>query len=340
MSASPPTPFDTFSALLRDGQMAEAKGDFTEAVACYDRAGKALPTDIVDTISLRRAQGVLAMNRGNALQKIAQPATLVEAIAAYDAAIKDFETLPYDVVAPFRNHLGGAWLNRGHAFLATNDPVSATDSFERAVSLLELLPLDQDPSFLVNLAGARINLAHVLVPQDPVRAHSLAQAALGVIAPHEQKHPAMSEMSLRIRFILVMTLDERMRRNGAAQPELIAEATDAIDDGLSLARLLETNGIPQLRPLAFRLFRLGTQLYRLHQPHFLGEFVVENLSLPAFAADANFQSAAGEEIDLALAAVQRPQTLAPGSAAMERLLETVRSLREARDQVSRSNPPT
>ena len=318
---------------LHRGQQFEARRELTIALACYEEATSAirvLPSSDPET---RHLHGVIAMNRGNALQKLALPASFADAVRAYDDAIAQFETLPHESTPPLRNTLGAAWLNRGHALLTSGDAAAATDSFERAVALLERLPLDGDISYRLNLAGARTNLAHVLIGIDPERARRLAQDAHSLLTTHERVHAAFAEMSLRTRRTWVMANGELLRR-GAVQHTFATEATDAIDEGLALARDLETNGMSHLRPLALRLFRLGAQLYRVHQPHFLAEFLLENLSLPAFAADADFRSAAREALTLALTELQRPRNLMVGDAAAERLLETTRSLRAAQDHLS------
>jgi hypothetical protein len=116
--------------------------------------------------------------------------------------------------------------------------------------------------------------------------------------------------------------------------DFAAEASDAIDDGLALARECDRRGAADLRPLAARLFRLGAQLYRVHQPHFLGEFVCENLAPGAFADDAAFRAAAAEALGLALADLQRPQLMIAGSVAADRAVDTARSLRAARHFLS------
>ncbi|MEO7415020.1 MAG: hypothetical protein ABIZ81_16895 [Opitutaceae bacterium] len=338
---------------LRRGQHAEACREFPSALASYDEAltaSRDLPSADPRTRHLR---GVIAMNRGNALQKLALPASFAEAVRAYTDAIAQFETLPHHTNAELRNQLGAAQLNRGHAFLASGDAANAITSFEQAVASLEVLPLADDLSYRLNLAGARTNLAHVLLPTDPARARLLTRETLELLTAHEREHPALSEMSLRTRRTLVMANGELLRSGTGVLPvfpkghgedahviaiDLVAEATDAIDDGLALARDLELSGNAHLRPLALRLFRLGAQLYRLHQPHFLAEFLLENLSNPAFAADRDFRAATSEALHLALTEIQRPRNLMVGDAGAERLLETTRTLRAARDHLSTLTP--
>lgn len=336
--------------LLRRGQADEARGEFTSALVHYDEAIARLRTFAPEADEPRRALGVALMNRGNALQKLAARSTdddartdaLAGAITAYDEAIALLRTLSFETTPAYRNHLGAAYLNLGHTFLTANDPVSAVASFEQAIDVLRLLPLDENSAYRLNLAGAWTNLAHALL-SDPVRAfpraYASAQAALELLVAFDRTQPACAEMSLRARRALVMAIGELLVLAETARQSteaLATAASDAIDDGLALARDWETRGISHFRPLAARLFRLGAQLYRVHQPHFLAEFLLENLApeAGAFATDAEFRAIASEAIDTALAAMQRPQLLVASDPGAEKLLATVRSLRAARQQLS------
>ena len=60
-------------------------------------------------------------------------------------------------------------------------------------------------------------------------------------------------------------------------PELIEEATDAVDEGLALARHWEQRGESGFRALAEDLFRFGCRVYQAGQPQFLAEFILESL---------------------------------------------------------------
>jgi tetratricopeptide (TPR) repeat protein len=317
---------------LQQGQAMQAQGRFDEALALYDQAiGAMLPAPRTD-VAARRLLGVVWMNRANALQQIGTAVSLADALGAYDEAIAVFETLPVDTDPLLRNHLGAAWLNRGHALLVASDR-SGIASFEQAIAQLEKLPLDADPHFRLNLAGAWTNLANAALEHDAARARDAAQAALAHLAPVERVHEAFAAMSLRARRALVMALGALLGGASAAPATFVSEATDAIDDGLALARRFELQAGAHLRPLAQRLFRLGAQLYGTHQPHFLGEFLVEHLSAPAFAADPEFRAVAEQALGQALAATQRPQIFVAGTADAARALTTVQALREAQRQL-------
>lgn len=334
-----PQPFEPF---LQRGQALEQEGRFDEALAAYDHALTLLRAtgDAADPAA-RHALGIVWMNRGNALQRIGTAPSLADAVRAYDEAIAAFRTLPLEAHPSLRNHLGAAWLNRGHALVVASDS-AAIDSFENAIAELAQLPLEADPYFRLNLAGAHTNLALATLGISAARAADAARAALQVLAEVERAHEAFAAMSLRARHALVLALNALLNVADATPvpaATLLSEATDAIDDGLALARDLEQHGSSQHRPIAHRLFRLGAQLYGSHQPHFLGEFVLEHLSAPAFAADEELRATATAAIEQALVALQPAQPFIAGTPEADRRLATARSLRAAQQQLSALGSP-
>lgn len=359
-TSAPPYEFTPIIDALRRGQEHEARTELAAALGAYEEAMTLLRRIPLAHPEVRRLLGVAWMNRGNALQKqqvlrTTAAATVGEAsepriengdtpnpaetILAYEEAIGHFETLPFETDPLCLNHLGAAWLNRGHALLVADNFAGAAESFERAIPLLQQLPLENDPAFRLNLAGAWTNLAHATLLASPEHSCFAARAALDLVAADAGTKANFAAMSLRSRRALVTALGELLQRPGAPG-ELASEATDTIDEGLALARHWETHGDAQLRPLAARLFRLGTQVYRIHQPHFLAEYVLENLAHPAYAADPVFRTTAEEAIARALAELQRPQLLVAGSPDAEKLLTAARSLRAAQQQLSNLPPST
>ena len=324
------------TACLEKGQAKETAGQLTEAIAWYDRARADLGVARADAAA-QRLRGVCWMNRGNALQKSGTPANLREAVRAYDEGIACFETLSIETVPVVRNHLGAAWLNRGHALMSGAKPEAAVASLERAILHLSQLPLDADVSYRLNLAGAWTNLALLLHPELPGPACSAARSALALLEDREFTRSEFLEMSLRARRALVVALGERLVTADAAgesTTELADEAVDAIEGGLSLLRRCERPEVVRFRALAARLFRLGVQLYRIHQPHFLAEFVLETVEYPAFENEADVVSAARDAIAETVADLHRPQLILAGTPAATRLLETLSSLRTAQHRLT------
>ncbi len=351
--SEPSSPFPpAFNALIERGQAMENEGRFDAALDAYDQALAFLRVNApAQEPATRHAIGVVWMYRGDALQRLGTAPSLTDAVTAYDEAIACFRQLPLDANPPLRQQLGAAWLNRGHAQIMAGADHSAADSFAAAVRELEPLPIDQDPHFRLNLAGAHTNLAHALLgarerallnaPDLAARAAAAARAALKTIGDAERSHEVFAGLSLRARRALVVALGVQLapaQQSGAPLQPLVSEATDAVDDGLALARALEEHNLPQHRPLAQRLFRLGAQLYGGHQPQFLGEFILEVLACPAFAGDPEFRAVADAAVGQCLAALQNVPTA--NAAEQGRLAEIVDALRSAQAQLASLPPPS
>jgi tetratricopeptide (TPR) repeat protein len=370
MSAPPAHVPDSVSGWLQHGQHLEAGGALAPAIDAYNRAVASAREEAERTPndpSARRTLAVAWMNRGNAFQKLGaehahhqrtreHEETTRAAVADYDDAIASLGTLSLSAEPAFRNHLGAAWLNRGHALLGLAELKPAVKSFETAIEVLQTLPLNDDLSYRLNLAGAQTNLSHVLLQGtaaesaasnfSAVHAAAAARSALATLVGFETAHVLFAEMSLRARRALVIALGEQLvASESARQPiaALASEASDILDDGLTLAREAEERGASHLRPLAARLFRMGAQLYGTHQPHFLAEFLLENVDpgepRAVFAHDSDFRAAADEALARTLAALNRPNLLISGTRDAERLVATARSLRAVQLRLSTPNPP-
>jgi tetratricopeptide (TPR) repeat protein len=339
-------PSSPAEAALQRGQVHESRGEFAAALHCYDHAIVLLRAHVPVSTESRRLLGVAWMNRGNAEQKRfplpgeTHAQLRARAVAAYDEAIAILNALPFDQRPTLRNHLGAAWLNRGHALLEEPTPHKAVRSFRRAVAILRSLPLDDHPSYRLNLAGAWINLAHACCSRSPKSAREAARQGIALVEAQADTDLACAEMSLRAQRALVIALGELLRAPAdvATIDVLATEATDAVDAGLTLARRWAERAAAQVRPLALRLFRLGAQLYRLNQPHFLAEFLLEFAGTAPLADDPAAHAVAVEALILALEETRKPQLLVAGSVDTTRLLATVQSLRAA--HVHFSNSPS
>jgi hypothetical protein len=337
-------PADTLAradAIIVEGQTLEAPGTpaaITAALRCYDAAIALLRAANPPAHELLRHQLARAwMNRANALQRRPAPA---DAIAAYDEAIALFRTLPLDRTPGYRNNLAAAWMNRGHALQATDDPAQLAESarsLETALDLFRTLPLDTDPSHRINLAAASLNLAHVrLLLADSARALAAARKAAAIAAPGQENNPALADIALKAHRAACDAIG-RLLVHADAQHEpadaLADEASDIVDDALALARRWEARGVPLFRPIAARLFRFGAQLYAVHLPDFLAEFVLEHLdparSLGAMPFDEEFHLAAAEALARARNDLAAQRTVFLESPETTRLLQRLHDLRDA-----------
>ena len=118
---------------------------------------------------------------------------------------------------------------------------------------------------------------------------------------------------------------------------MIAAATDAVDDGMTLARYWEARGERCFRGLASELFRFGARIYQMHQPQFLTEFLLENLdpseSSDAFPVDSGMHRVAGEAIAHAFGEIQRDGFSALNTPRFDLFLKTLRQLRLAEERL-------
>lgn len=355
--ADPASLLESGALWLRRGQACEAQATpagLDEAVRCYNEAIAQLTT-LLSSVSrspspdsprppspeFQRRLAVAWMNRGNALQKQSRAEDLEESVRSYDQAIGLLAASqgPEDFAG--RNSLGAAWMNRGQALHRQGTAPAleeALRSQREAVAVLRTLPLQQDISFRLNLAGALMNEANILLG-DGLRRHdrarTSAKASLALVLTQEAIHPEAASLALQARRALCDAIGQLLVANTThlAISELADEAGDVVDDGLALARLWEQKGRRDLRLLAERLFHFGVQLYRLHQPQFLAEFVLESLdperSPGALPGPPALHQAAAEAIAGALESLRGVQRLTAADPLSARLLQTWQELQAA-----------
>ena len=103
------------------------------------------------------------------------------------------------------------------------------------------------------------------------------------------------------------------------------------DAALALARHWSALGTGEFGPLVPRLYRFGARLYGVHQPHFLGEFLLEQLEV---SPTPELLAIATDALAAALTNLDRPHLLLAGTPATDRLLSTLRVLRAAQVRVA------
>lgn len=241
------------------------------------------------------------MNRGDVLHRLGERSE--EAVAAYDTALSHLEKLPHQENPAYRQRLALAWANRG---LVVTDPTEARKCFDECIALMAE---PQDPQQLLTLCNATLNRGrHSLqVLGDTNATAADARQVLAYLTPHERNHPAPAELALQARHLLshalVTWLDGSRQGPGIAE-DWIGDATDTVEEALEVERFWEQQGLQALRPLASDLFELGLHVYRVCQPHFLADFMVESLdpemSPGAPFDDPRFQAAAARALRQAL----------------------------------------
>ena len=356
MSPNRPTPNGRFAAAsdaLQKGQALEARGDATsiqEAIARYDQAIAAMSENPIRTSEADWQLALGWMNRGNALQKLAGSENLHQSVAAYDHAIGYFEKITPRTPATHANSLGAAWLNRSHALheLGKSHHDEAMKSCQQAVSILETLPHQTHLVGRLNLAGAKLNLAHLLIDSPDenrlIRAYTATGDALNLAAEHELERAAFAEIGLKSRRILCEIIGQWLieTHDPQRQQQLIATASDAVDTGLTLARRWASSDDTAFRSLAVRLFRFGTAFYRRHQPHFLADFVLENID-PEHTSDAyrehpEFHAIARDSLTASLLDLRSQFPVVAQDPSSDRRLQTVHAIQSALNRLSELPP--
>jgi len=331
-----PTPFAAATDTrpwLRQGQWFEGRGRLDEAVACYDLA-LAAATD-------PKASSVAWMNRGSALQRFGERDRTAAALAAYEQAIARQRSLAFAEDAALSVSLAAALMNRSlllHRLHGIDRAAEALAASQEAELFLRPLFTAEAPAVVRrNLAGTIVNRANLLLDLGDVdAAMDAASAALAVVADAERNEFECAAIALMARRALCDALGRQLVEPGIDQEAVARTASDVVDDALELARNWSALGAEGFGPLVPRLYLFGARLYRVHQPHFLGEFLLEQLEatptpeLLAIAADA---------IAGALTDLDRPHLLLAGMPATERLRATFRELRVAQARVAVLSSP-
>ncbi|HEX2860984.1 MAG TPA: hypothetical protein VHN79_05065, partial [Lacunisphaera sp.] len=271
------------------------------------------------------------MNRGHELMLRHDEVSLEGALDSYNEAIALFRRLPLAENSSWANSCGAALMNRGqllHRRHGVAQAALALAAFDEAAALLRPLPADDNPWPRRNLTGTLVNRANLLLDlAQPSDAAAASSDALILAAPHERADPVDADLALKARRVLGDALGHLLVAPGADQEALARQASDVVDDALALVRHWSARSPLPFRALALRFFRYGTQLYRLHQPHFLAEFIAENLP----PSDPDFRGVALDGIDAALADGAAPgQFLTIGDPASERRRQAWADLSELR----------
>ena len=223
------------------------------------------------------------MNRGDALTRLGSREDLTKALRSYDEALNQLRQIPLEESFLFRKRLAIAWLNRGHTLLSGLDLAESVRSFDQAIAVLKHEGASRIPEQGFLLGCAWMNRGNALLrfaPPDFLAAGTAAREAMNLLAEAQRTELAAAEAGLKARHVLcraVVGLSRKQCDAGQEAGEWVGEATDAVDGGLELIRHWELRGVTSFRALAGEFFRFGARAYQIYQPHFLAEFILENL---------------------------------------------------------------
>jgi hypothetical protein len=286
------------SRIMKQG-LALVAGDpapeaLAQALDCFDRAlvlRRLLPVDEFPV--LRYDLAACWLNRAETLVRFEDAAQVALAVDAYDEAIVLLASLPLAEDARFPRRLAVAHQNRGLALQALDRASHVVVwAFLDAIAVLEHDDAAQVADRHYLLGAATVNLARALMsestPHAGVLARQAALRALGFVKDLEADDADAALVGLTGRHLLCQIIAARGLPSpaspGAAGDE-VHEATDLADEGLDLIRRWEQRGTRRFRGIAADLFRFGAQVYALYQPHFLMEFVHEQIDTVASTSD-------------------------------------------------------
>lgn len=288
------------------------------------------------------------LNRGDALTRLGGAPNLAEALRSYDEALRLLRDLPLDVDPLFRRRLAIAWQNRGLTLQAQGGAPACAEalrSFDEAISVLDDTRAHSIADRELLLATIWMNRGNVLLQATPtdaaIQAQEAARQAGALVANTENHDVTAAEIGFKARHILCQAIAHLLARPGltaSASSELLDEASDAVDAGMGLARQWEARGEHRFRPLAGELFRFGSRVYQTHQPHFLVEFLLENLdpeqSPGAIPASRVMHAAAVEALWRALRNMQREGFKQLNAQQFDQMLASLRELRFAEEKLA------
>ncbi len=246
------------------------QGDWPAALHHFDSAvqlREAIPwRDDVESAWVLAAAWI---NRSDVLRFLGDPE---EGIRSLDRAIDAMKFVRLEENPGYANRLILAWINRGTACGEVRRLDEALAGFSTAENLLVEWGGPTTPERILMSSMLHANRARVMLELgrifDGWRDSQMAVSLLEGLEPAE----VVTEAGIKARGILcralALLLDEP---RGAEQAvDWIARATDSAEEALAMARESNYRGI-----WVADLVRYGARIYRICQPHFLGEFIRE-----------------------------------------------------------------
>jgi tetratricopeptide (TPR) repeat protein len=297
------------SLFMEEGIRLMQSGGTDAALLCFDRAfelRRGLPIEMPVC-----AYGLAAvwLNRAEALTRCG-PGHFASALCAYEEALALLRPLPLSEDPRFPKRLAIACQNQALLLAAQRPPgtLDAIQALFEAVSVLENAETMNLSERDYVLAVVCLNLANIQSSQNTAEsilaARQGALRALTLVRAQEQSDVAAAEAGLKARHVLCHIAARRLSIPGERETTLddVHEATDLSDEGLLLVRQWERRGIERFRNLAADLFRFGARVYAAYQPHFLREFINEQLdtqqSTPSYVGSREMRDAARDILSL------------------------------------------
>ncbi|HLH43191.1 MAG TPA: hypothetical protein VKV74_09410 [Bryobacteraceae bacterium] len=270
------------SLFMQEGIRLAQSGNDADALRYFDRAlelRRRLPSE-----EPMHAYGLAAcwLNRAEAFTRLGV-AHHGLALRAYDEALALLRPLPLAADARFSKRLAIAYQNRALVLAAQNPPAweDAIAALVEAIAVLDRADAMEASERAYLLAVVWMNLANLRASEDTpasdAAALEAARQALALAKTPEHENAAAAEVGLKARHVLCRIAARRLSEESKTVSENVHDATDLADEGLSLVREWERRGVDRFRNLASDLLRFGARVYACYQPHFLQEFLSEQL---------------------------------------------------------------
>ncbi len=319
---------------MLDGIARMNEGDWLTALDHFERA-----------VELRESQPwredeesawVLAaawINRSDVLRFLGRTG---EAIHSLDRAIHAMGHVPLEQNPGYASRLILAWINRGTACGDAGKMAEALAGFSQAEALWETWggPITPERRLMASMLHA--NRARVLLDLGrTVDGWQSARAAVDFLKDLEPSG-TVAESSIKSRGILCRALALLLDEPGGIElaKDWIALATDSTEEALALVRASGYRGA-----WVADLVRYGAKIYRVCQPHFLGEFIREWTTADGpLAGDEPLKREMTNELLLAKADLEHRIRLRPHDTDhVERAMATLTSLQRAETELA-ANP--
>ena len=206
-----------------------------------------------------------------------------ESLASLDRAIEVMAVLPLAENQAYVDRLLLAWINRGTRAGELGRSDLAEASFQAIESLLETWGRATHDARRLLAAMFHSNRARWdLSRGESIAALEGARRAIEVLSPVAMDSSEAARVAVMARGVLCRALAALLEMPGGTDlsEDWIAEATDVAEEALALVKRHGFAG-----ELVTDLVRYGALIYRTCQPHFLGEFVCEWLSVDALLDD-------------------------------------------------------
>jgi tetratricopeptide (TPR) repeat protein len=267
------------------------------------------------------------INRSDVLRHLSRTE---DGVASLDRAIDAMNFVPLDENPGYANRLILAWINRGTACGEIGRPDEALAGFATAETMLAGAN-SAERKLLASMLHA--NRARVLLDGLQAAAGWADSLAAVDFLRELEPLPVVTEAAIKARGIrcraLAMLLDEP--DGSRVESDWIAAATDSVEEALFLVRSTGYRGA-----WVADLVRYGARIYRICQPHFLGEYIREWLGAdgPLSQDDALRREMAGELILAEAELEQRVLGNTHETELIARAIETLRSLQQARGELA------